>query len=71
MFLFLPNTGHLQRTYDQLKNGDLSFAGGDDFFRKCFVFAGFEEKFLNVTTGGSKACSYDTYQQQLTIVNQV
>ena len=63
-------TGHLQRTYDQLKSIDLTLAGGDDFFKKCLVFNDFEAKYLSFATG-STTCSYETYQHQLGLVNQV
>jgi hypothetical protein len=36
--------GHLQRAYDQLRQGDLELIGGEDFFRKCFVFKDFEDR---------------------------
>ena len=63
-------TGHLQRTYDQLRKGDLTLAGGDDFFKKCFVFNNFEENFLKFAAG-STACTYNGYKEQLALVNQV
>lgn len=62
--------GHLQRAYDRIRGGDLAQVGGEDFFQKCFVFNGFEQKYL-MFAAGATTCTYNAYNQQLIMVNQV